>query len=169
MILHAGLLALRLGGFWRGVLILGASGAGKSDLALRAIDAGFRLVADDRVTVWASGGALFGRAPDSICGLIEARGHGVVAEPAIGFAEIVLAAECVRRGEIERLPEPNRLETAGTELPLIRIDPFEASAPAKLRRGLLHLGAAPQQGYQAASCGGGDRLGDRGNPLRPRR
>jgi serine kinase of HPr protein (carbohydrate metabolism regulator) len=51
MILHAGLVALRLAGFWRGALICGPSGAGKSDLALKALDAGFRLVADDRV-VW---------------------------------------------------------------------------------------------------------------------
>ena len=35
MILHAGLVALRVDGFWRGALILGPSGAGKSDLALR--------------------------------------------------------------------------------------------------------------------------------------
>jgi serine kinase of HPr protein (carbohydrate metabolism regulator) len=169
MILHAGLVALRLGGYWRGALILGASGAGKSDLALRALDAGFRLVADDRVAVWTSGGALYGRAPEPICDLIEARGHGVVAEPALAFAEIVLAAECAGGAEIERMPEPQRFKTAGAELPLVTIDPFEASAPAKLRRALQHLGAAPQQGYQAASCGGGDRLGDRGNPLRPRR
>ena len=52
-------------GGWRGALIEGPSGAGKSDLALRALDAGFRLVADDRVVVWTSGGRLFGRAPDA--------------------------------------------------------------------------------------------------------
>ena len=72
MILHAGLVARRQDGYWRGVLIEGASGAGKSDLALRALDHGFRLVADDRVVVWASGGALYGRAPDSLAYLGEA-------------------------------------------------------------------------------------------------
>ena len=35
MILHAGLVALRLDGYWRGALIQGPSGAGKSDLALK--------------------------------------------------------------------------------------------------------------------------------------
>ena len=49
MIAHAGLLAQRIGGRWKGALIEGPSGAGKSDLALKALDAGFRLVADDRV------------------------------------------------------------------------------------------------------------------------
>ena len=58
MILHAGLLAIYLNGAWRGVLIEGASGAGKSDLAIRLLEQGFRLVADDRVLVWSCDGAL---------------------------------------------------------------------------------------------------------------
>jgi serine kinase of HPr protein (carbohydrate metabolism regulator) len=142
LILHAGLVALRLGGRWRGALILGPSGAGKSDLALRAIDAGFRLVADDRVTVWTSGGALWGRAPDPLGGLIEARGHGVLAEPSLAFAEVVLAVRCAG-GDIERMPEPEIETIAGTAIPLTRLDPREASAPAKLRRALTHLGRGP--------------------------
>ena len=142
--LHGGLVALRLGGAWRGALILGPSGAGKSDLALRALEAGFRLVADDRVSVWTSGGALYGRAPDPLRGLIEARGTGVVAASALGLAQIVLAARCVEAGEtIERLPEPQIETIAGTAVPVLRIDPREASAPAKLRRALLHLGHRP--------------------------
>jgi serine kinase of HPr protein (carbohydrate metabolism regulator) len=144
VILHAGLVALRLGGFWRGALILGPSGAGKSDLALRALERGFRLVADDRVTVWTSGGALWGRAPDPLGGLIETRGQGVAAEPSLGFAQVVLAARCVTGGEtIERLPDRETETVGGTPLPLTRLDPREASAPAKLRRALLHLGHSP--------------------------
>ncbi|HVM99733.1 MAG TPA: HPr kinase/phosphorylase [Caulobacteraceae bacterium] len=170
MNMHAGLVALRLDGYWRGALILGSSGAGKSDLALRALDAGFRLIADDRVTVWASGGALWGRAPEPLAGLIEARGCGIVAEPALAFAEIAIAAQCAPPGApVERMPDPALVEVAGFALPSVGIDPFEASAPAKLRRALQHLGASPQQGYQARSCGGGDRLGRRGYPLRPHR
>jgi serine kinase of HPr protein (carbohydrate metabolism regulator) len=160
VIRHAGLVALRLDGFWRGALIEGPSGAGKSDLALRALDAGFRLVADDRVTVWASGGALFGRAPAPLDGLIESRGLGVLREPPVAFAEIVIAVTCAQPGEaIERMADPDCVEIAGIAVPGLRIDPFEASAPAKLRRALQHLGHKAQQAYQAASSGGGDRLG----------
>ena len=141
MILHAGLVALRLDGDWLGALIEGPSGAGKSDLALKALDAGFRLVADDRVVVWRSGDALFGRAPSPLVGLIEARGHGILRESPIALARIGLAARCVSAGEtIERLPEPCARALAGIALPCFRIDPFEASAPAKLRRALQHLG-----------------------------
>ena len=160
MILHAGLVALRLDGYWLGALIEGSSGAGKSDLALKALEAGFRLVADDQVVVWRSGDALFGRAPSPLAGLIESRGQGIVRESPIGFAQIVLAARCVSAGEaIERLPAPAATTVAGIAIACFQIDPFEASAPAKLRRALQHLGHGAQQAYQARSSGGGDRLG----------
>lgn len=148
MILHAGLIALwtpgERGGGWRGVLIEGPSGAGKSDLALRAIDEGFRLVADDRVLVWESGGRLFGRAPDNLFGLIEARGIGVVGERAIPFAPIALAVRC---GEPERMPDPELVTYAGIAVPCLAVQPLAASAPAKLRRALSHLGAGPEGAY----------------------
>ncbi len=151
-------MALRLDGWWRGALLEGPSGAGKSDLALRCLDAGFRLVADDRTVVWASGGRLFGRAPDTLAGLIEARGHGVMAEPPLTFAEIGLAVSCaVDPTAIERVPAPVVDVLLGTTLPRIRLDAREPSAPAKLRRAMQHLGAAWQQGYQAPSRGGGGR------------
>ena len=67
---HGGLIVLRQGGVWRGALIEGPSGVGKSDLALRALDAGFRLVADDRVVVFATGGRLYGKPPEPLAGLI---------------------------------------------------------------------------------------------------
>jgi serine kinase of HPr protein (carbohydrate metabolism regulator) len=160
MILHAGLVALRIDGYWRGVLIAGPSGAGKSDLALKSIDGGFSLVADDRVTVWTSGGLLFGRAPAPLRGLIEARGLGIVRERRLDLAQISLVADCAPRGEtVERMPDPATVQVAGAPIPLLRIDPFEASAPAKLRRALQHLGHRAQQAYQARSSGGGDRLG----------
>ena len=160
MILHAGLVALRLGGLWRGALIAGPSGVGKSDLALRALECGFRLVADDRTCVWASGGALFGRAPPPLAGLIEARGHGITPEPAIGMAEIVLIVRCVEdAAAIARMPDPAAESVAGLTIPLAYLDARAPSAPAKLRRAMQHLGAAAQQAYLPCSRGGGDRAG----------
>jgi len=160
MILHAGLIALRAGGDWRGALIQGPSGAGKSDLALRALDAGFRLVADDRVLVWLSGGAHYGRAPDTLRGLIEARGQGLWRESPLPLCRIVVALACVADGvAIERMPEPEIQIVAGKPLPRLTIDPREASAPAKVRRAIEHLGAAGQQAYLAASLGGRGRAG----------
>ena len=133
MIRHAGLIAARGPAGWRGVLIDGPSGAGKSDLALRALDHGFRLVADDRVLLWTSGGALFGRAPDALAGLIDARALGVGPIAALPFAEVALVVRC---GTPERLPEPQEVEFLGISLPAVTLPPLEASAPAKLSRAL---------------------------------
>ncbi len=141
MIRHAGLIACRLRGYWAGVLIEGPSGSGKSDLALRCLDLGFRLVADDRVEIWASGGAAWGRAPASLAGLIEVRGQGVLRESPIPLARIALVAACVEASQtLERLPDLEYETLAGVSTPRLSLNPLEASAPAKLRRAIEHLG-----------------------------
>ena len=140
MILHAGLIALRLSESWRGVLVLGGSGSGKSDLMLRAIGFGFRLVADDRTVVWAEQGRVFGRAPDALSGLIELRGVGVLREPSLWLAEIALVVRCEPLEALERMPEDAAETVAGTEVPLLRLHAPDASAPAKLGRALNRLG-----------------------------
>jgi serine kinase of HPr protein (carbohydrate metabolism regulator) len=139
LIRHAGLIALRIGGTWRGALIEGPAGAGKSDLALRSLEQGFRLVADDRVVLWLSAGRLFGRAPDTLSGLLEIRGLEVARLPALALAEVALV---VRSGAPERMPEPRFAEIFGVPVPLIDLDLGAASAPAKLRRALDHFDAA---------------------------
>ncbi len=141
MILHGGLAALRLDGEWRGVLVLGPSGSGKSDLLLRAGEAGFRLVADDRVLAWTAGDRLYGRAPDALRDLMESRGLGVLPAPALPFSEIVLAARCEDSPEaVERFPQDETLKLLDRSVPLRPLWPFDPAAPAKLRRAMQHLG-----------------------------
>jgi serine kinase of HPr protein (carbohydrate metabolism regulator) len=130
-ILHATAIARFSKGAWRGALLRGGSGAGKSDLALRAMAAGWRLVGDDRVVAWASGGRLFARAAEPLYGLIEARGLGVVAAPALAWTEAALAVDLVSEPP-ERVPEPTWTVIETVRLPLVRIVALEASAPAKL-------------------------------------
>lgn len=139
MILHAGLIARRMGGAWRGALIEGPSGSGKSDLALRALDCGFRLVADDRVLVWMSEGRLYGRAPDTLRGLIEVRGLDVLAVEALPYCEIGLVAQL---GVPDRIPDPATSTILEISVPLLAVDPFEISAPAKLSRAMQVFDAA---------------------------
>ncbi len=134
MILHAGLIARRDRGFWRGVLIEGPSGAGKSDLALKALAAGWALVADDRTMVWREDGRLWGRAPDVLAGLIEARGLGVLAAPRQPLAEIALAVRCATSDAVERMPEPDFRSMLETKVPLVVLAALEQSAMAKLDR-----------------------------------
>ena len=139
MIRHAGLIATRVTGHWVGILIEGASGAGKSDLALRALDRGFRLVADDRVLVWADEGRLYGRSPEAICGLLEVRGVGVVALTPLPFCRIMLLAQL---GAPERMPAPATEAILDIPLQRLAVAAFEESAPAKLRRALVAFDAA---------------------------
>jgi serine kinase of HPr protein (carbohydrate metabolism regulator) len=148
MMVHATVIARWRSGLWRGVLLFGASGSGKSDLALRAIETGWRLVADDYALVWRSGGGLWARAPETIVNRIEARGLGVVPEPALCFAQAVLAVKC-ESGPIERLPDPEVVHVDEMAIPCVRLHPFEASALAKLERALSTraLGAQPRSSY----------------------
>src|SRR5450432_1436979 len=77
----------------KGVLLLGPSGCGKSDLALRLIDGGAKLVADDRTILFVKDGALHGRAPAPIKGLLEIRGLGIVKLPVRVAVRIALVVE----------------------------------------------------------------------------
>jgi len=141
---HAGLIALRQDGLWRGALIEGPSGIGKSDLALRALDAGFRLVADDRVVVFTAGGRLYGKAPETLAGLIEVRGLGVIDAAALPFCQVALAIRCVEApAVVERLPDPRAETIAGVSVPVFDLWPREPSAPLKIRRMMQSLGVDP--------------------------
>jgi serine kinase of HPr protein (carbohydrate metabolism regulator) len=123
---------------WRAVLITGAPGAGKSDLALRLIGRGWRLIADDYAHVVASGGALYAIAPETITGRMEARGVGVVPACARGLTRLSLAVE-LTGGPVERLPEPRARTVEGVALPVLRLNGFEASAVEKVAAALARL------------------------------
>ena len=129
----------------RAAIIRGASGAGKSDLALRCIAGAVSqlqpepagLVADDRIIVERHAEGLRVRAPDSLAGLIEVRGLGILRVPFVATADVRLIVDLVAPGDIMRLPDPQpTAELLGVRLPLLRLAPFEASAPIKLRLAL---------------------------------
>ncbi len=111
---HATAVALGL----RGLLILGPSGAGKSGLALDLMALGAELVADDRVALTARAGKLFARAPETLAGLIEARGIGLLQSPFRPEAEITLAID-LGQAEPDRLPPQRHILVLGVTLPLV--------------------------------------------------
>lgn len=115
-----------------GVLLRGPSGSGKSDLALRLLDAGARLVADDRTLLRREGDRIVASAPATIAGRLEVRGIGIMTVPAVDAAVVGLVVDLVA-GPVERLPEPCSVRLLDIDLPLVRLAPFEASAVAKLR------------------------------------
>ena len=136
IIVHASCVALKTAG----VLLLGDSGSGKSDLALRLIHEGWSLVADDRTVLALDKGQLKAFAPATIQGLLEVRGVGIVALPAKATL-LKLAVQLGREGP--RLPQPERWTPPGLKaasaLPLIRLDGRHASDPAKIALALRAL------------------------------
>lgn len=120
----------------RAVALRGASGAGKSDLALRLIDRGAVLVADDRTLVRSEGATAYASAPAVIAGQLEVRGLGIVAQPVAGATPLALVVDL---GVEERMPEP-RYERIGSALVrAITLDSRPASAAIKLELALRLL------------------------------
>lgn len=118
----------------KGILIIGKSGAGKSDLALRLImNKNAVLVADDRTDVENVKGIIKVSCPKNIQGKLEVRGIGIVDFPFLSSAELKLVVQLVSDyAEIERLPLPEYKEILGVKIPLIKIHPFSSSAVEKI-------------------------------------
>jgi serine kinase of HPr protein (carbohydrate metabolism regulator) len=116
-----------------GVLIRGPAGSGKSDLALRLVDGGARLVADDQTAVERHGDRLIARCPPTIAGKLEVRGLGIVQILAAPQATLGLVVDLVPPDRVERMPDLNYVEILGISIKSLNLAPFEASAAAKLR------------------------------------
>ena len=113
------------------LLLEGPPASGKSDLALRLIDRGWLLVADDQaLLVPEAGGGWSVRAPEALAGLLEVRGVGLVHLPVVPSARALIILDLA--AEPARLPEP--AHDAATGLPRLALRPFEASAPLKAER-----------------------------------
>jgi len=120
------------------VLLRGASGSGRSDLALRLIDEGARLISDEQVELQRRDGRLFVTVPElmpaELRGRIEARGLGLVPVPYVAEARpLAWVIDMVSPAEIERLPAALTTKYLGIDVALLKLDPFAVSATAKLR------------------------------------
>jgi serine kinase of HPr protein (carbohydrate metabolism regulator) len=130
MFLHATAVAISQ----KAVLLAGPPGAGKSDVALRLIDAGATLVADDQTELSVEGGKLFAAPPPTIAGMMEVRHVGLLKMPFLPRAEVALYVELQPMdAALERLPEDDAVEFLGCAVRRIRLHAFAASTPAKIR------------------------------------
>ena len=135
--LHASTVALE----GRAVMISGPSGSGKSDLALRLLDRGFRLVSDDQTLVRRDGARLLASAPPTIAGKLEIRGIGIVEMENVSDVPVALVVELT--SDIQRMPDDSRERLIlGIKVPLISVDAMTASAPSKVAVALDRLGLA---------------------------
>jgi serine kinase of HPr protein (carbohydrate metabolism regulator) len=121
-----------------GLIVVGRSGSGKTELCLnllaacRAEGVFARLVCDDQVLLSSPAGRLVATAPQTIAGLVELRGYGPAPAAHIGSAVI----DRIIRMEptAPRMPEPATERIHGIELPLLCVasDPGERGVRAVL-------------------------------------
>ena len=133
----------------RAVLLTGASGAGKSDLALRLIDRGAVLIADDQVELTNDGFRLLASAPATIAGLVEVRGVGIVPVAHTGSVQVALVVDL--EAIPERLPEAGSRTILHHRIPLIALDPHAASAAIKVEHALIAFGIGVEAAAVAPS------------------
>ena len=107
----------------KGILFLGNSGSGKSSAALKLIEKGGILVADDYVEISAD---LIATCPETIFGKIEVRGVGIVSLPATKSALLHLAIFCTPdSASIDRIPLQKTWSIDEKSIPLFKLNPFE--------------------------------------------
>jgi len=115
------------------VLLQGDAGSGKSDLALRLMDQGWDLVSDDYTELEADGDALFAAPPETIKGLFEVRGLGLLQLSHVERAKVVAVFNLVTDSHVERLPELAVATFEGLDVACYTLHALHASAPAKIR------------------------------------
>ena len=114
------------------VLFLGPPGSGKSDLVLRLLGLGWRLVADDQLRLSPAGEVT---TPPELAGLLEVRGLGLFSGVACATPPLTLrlAVECLGTGQPPpRLPAPRCWSAGGVTRPVVSLAALEASAPLKV-------------------------------------
>lgn len=125
----------------KGVLLLGASGSGKSDLALRLIDRGAVLVGDDYLEADVRATELWVRPVPRLAGMIEVRNVGILQFPFLAEVPIRLIVSLDHTPQ--RLPEHETETLHGIVLPRLNLKGYEASAPLKVELGLRHERTSP--------------------------
>jgi HPr kinase/phosphorylase len=107
----------------RGILIRGASGTGKSALALQLMALGARLIADDQTILTRIDNRLQANCPAATRGMIEARGVGILAADTLDHADILLIVD-LDRTETERLPPRRHMTLLNLPISLVFASPY---------------------------------------------
>jgi HPr kinase/phosphorylase len=121
-----------------GVAITGPSGSGKSDLALRLIDRGAKLLCDDYVHFKSENGCLMAFPAPNIEGKIEVRGIGIIPMDYLPFAKVRF---CVILGDEDvRMPAQQPMTPlSGFDVPALRLNGFSASAEIRVELALQRV------------------------------
>jgi len=135
-----------------GVLLLGPSGSGKSDLALRLIDRGAKLICDDVVHIENNNSLPQLACAPNIAGKIEVRGIGICPIDFVDSAPLRLVVQLAQ--DVDRMPpEHQRIILAGYSVPMFRLPPFQPSSAIKVEwalRSVIDGGLLPLANAEAA-------------------
>tara|TARA_R100001244_G_scaffold20643_12_gene21810 strand:- start:14713 stop:15168 length:456 start_codon:yes stop_codon:yes gene_type:complete len=113
-----------------GVLIRGASGSGKSDLALRLIDRGATLISDDQVDIVRDDKDLLLSPPARLAGKLEIRSLGICEQEFLSGVELKLVVDL--KHHPDRFPFDNQvMNLLGIKVPSCTLDAMESSAAIK--------------------------------------
>ena len=115
-----------------GVLILGDSGSGKSDLALRLIDNGATLISDDISICRKNSNNIYLYCPPEIKGLLEVREIGIITVPFVERIKLRLVVN-LKSNNNERFPKDSTYRILGIKIPIINIEGKNSSAVAKIK------------------------------------
>ncbi len=115
-----------------GVLILGDSGSGKSDLALRLIDSGATLISDDISICRKNSNNIYLYCPPEIKGLLEVREIGIITVPFVERIKLRLVVN-LKSNNNERFPKDSSFRILGIKIPTINIEGKNSSAVAKIK------------------------------------
>ena len=115
-----------------GILIIGHSGSGKSDLALRLIDSGGTLISDDQTLCLKKQNEIFLFSIEAIYGLLEIRNMGIIKVPYVENVKMKIIVSLVQK-KTERLYPKNKKRLLGLNFPHLELEPNEISAVAKIK------------------------------------
>ncbi len=137
IVLHGSAVLLKSVNFSPSVVFLrGRSGSGKSDLAFRLIENGGELICDDQVFFEKRHEKVFAGAVETISGLIEVRGVGLLRYPVADPGRLMLVVDLVKHEEVPRLPEPQTINILGVDIPLLKLHAFDVSTALKIYKAM---------------------------------
>lgn len=121
-----------------GILILGPSGSGKSDLALQLIDRGASLISDDQVVTYRSNKVITLEPPKNIAGKIEIYALGVIEMPFVANVPLSMIVDLSKKPSRYPFDNPNR-QYLGIDVPTVTIDTNRATTAIKVELALQRI------------------------------
>ena len=106
----------------KGVVILGKSGSGKSNLAIKLISMGAKLISDDQTYFKLKDNKILISKPETTPNLIEARGIGLIKAPLVLSAKLFCFVN-ITNIELKRLPSEEIKYCFGKKIKMVEFNP----------------------------------------------